>query len=145
MPERYSARIGAMGVAAGVPYDELVGRILELVLRAAIAVAADQFEWEDEELRRDGLMAIEFFHGGRALWWDAACFGAERPDPEQNELDPHFFERLDLDLRRRLKRAGYGVPPLLACSKALYAEIAADVADRCAGARESLLIEILSS
>ena len=145
MPMRYSARVGGSAIAAGLPYDELAGRVLEFVLRAAIAVAADQFEWEHEELRRDGLTAIEFFREGKALWWDRECFEAERADPERNELDAAFFDRLDHDLRARLKRAGYEVPPLIACTKVLYSEIAADVADRCAGARESLLVEILAS
>jgi hypothetical protein len=145
MPMRYSARVGASAIAAGLPYDELAGRVLEFVLRAAIAVAADQFEWEHEELRRDGLTAIEFFREGKALWWDRECFEAERADPERNELDAAFFDRLDHDLRARLKRAGYEVPSLIACTKVLYHEIAADVADRCAGARESLLVEILAS
>jgi|ERR1700722_1015342 hypothetical protein len=145
MPVRYSARVGASAIAADLPYDELVGRVLEFALRAAIAVAADQFEWEHEELRRDGLTAIEFFREGRALWWDRECFEAERADPQCNELDAAFFDRLDHDLRARLKRAGYEVPSLIACTKVLYSEIAADVADRCAGARESLLVEILAS
>jgi hypothetical protein len=145
MPVRYSARIGVTPIAAGLPYDELAGRVLEFMLRAAIAVAADQFEWEHEELRRGGLTAIEFFREGKALWWDRECFEAERADPERNELDSGFFDRLDRDLRTRLKRAGYEVPSLIACTKALYAEIAADVADRCAGARASLLVEILAS
>ena len=120
MPVRYSARIGVTPVAAGVPYDELAGRVLEFVLQAAIAVAADQFEWEHEELRRGGLTAIEFFREGKALWWDRECFEAERADPERNELDSGFFDRLDGDLRTRLKRAGYEVPSLIACTKALY-------------------------
>ncbi|HEY1881787.1 MAG TPA: hypothetical protein VGG51_01940 [Candidatus Cybelea sp.] len=145
MPVRYSARIGATAIAADVPYEELAGRVLEFVLQGAIAVAADQFEWEHEELRRDGLTAIEFFREGKALWWDRECFEAEQADPERNELDSAFFDRLDRDLRTRLKRAGYEVPSLIACAKPLYAEIAADVADRCAGARESLLVEILAS
>jgi hypothetical protein len=145
MPVRYSARVGATVIAIGVPYDELTGRVLEFVLQAAIAVAADQFDWEHEELRRDGLTAIEFFREDKALWWDRECFEAEQSDPKRNELDPAFFDRLDRDLQTRLKRAGYEVPSLIACTKALYNEIAADVADRCAGARESLLAEILAS
>ena len=84
MPVRYSACIGASAIAADVSYDELVGGVLEFVLRAAIAVAADQFEWEHEELRRDGLTAIEFFREGKALWWDRECFESERADPERN-------------------------------------------------------------
>ena len=145
MPVRYSARIGATVIATGVPYDELTDGVLEFALQAAIAVAADQFEWEHEELRRDGLTAIEFFREDKALWWDRECFEAEEADPERNELDSSFFDRLDHDLRTRLKRAGYEVPSMIACTRALYSEIAADVADRCAGARESLLVEILAS
>jgi hypothetical protein len=145
MPARYSARIGAVTVAAGVPYDVLAGQVLEFLLQAAIALAADQFEWEHEELRRGGLTAIEFFRDDKALWWDRESFEAEQADPERNELDAGFFDRLDRDLRVKLKRAGYEVPSLVGCTKALYVEIAADVADRCAAARETLLQEILIS
>ncbi|HEY2473763.1 MAG TPA: hypothetical protein VGI19_03085 [Candidatus Cybelea sp.] len=145
MAVRYSARIGPVTIAEDVPYDALAQRVLEFLLRAAIALAADQFEWEHEELRRGGLTAIEFFRNGKALWWDRESFEAEEADSERDELDAEFFDRLDIDLREKLKRAGYEVPSLVACTKPLYVEIAADVADRCAVAREDLLREILVS
>lgn len=145
MPVRYSARIGPALITPNVPYDDLVGKVLEFLLRAAIAEATDQFDWEHEELRRGGLSAIEFFREGKALWWDRESFEAEQADPAGNELDAAFFDRLDQDLRDRLRRAGYDVPPLIACTKALYVEIAAEVADRYAGAREALVLEILGS
>jgi hypothetical protein len=132
-------------IGEGVPYDGLVDLVLEFVLRAAIAEASDAFEWEHEELRRAGLCAIEFFRDGRALWWDRESFEAEAAEGERNQLDVAFFERLDGDLRARLRRAGYDVPSLIAGMKPLYHEIAADVADRCAGARQNLLTEILQS
>ena len=144
-----------MSIAENVSYSELVRRVLEFVLRAAVSRAGDQFAWEEEELRRQGLHRIEFACSGRALWWDASAYGAEESEAKregarrrfasENALDLQFFEKLDVDLRERLCRAGYSTPSLLADMKELFVEIAAEVADRSARARDALIGEIVGT
>lgn len=154
--QRFTARIGhGVSIAEDVSYDELVDRVLEFVVRAAIARANDHSTWEEEELRREGLKRIEFAGDGRALWWDRDAFEAENAEAKresaqdlfasQNTFDGSFFHALDRDLRERLRQAGYATGELFADMKELYREIAADASDRSAQAREGLVAEILGS
>ena len=152
--QRFTARIGhGVSIAEDVTYDELVERVLEFVVRAAIAKANDYSTWEEEELRREGLRAIEFLKDGKALWWDREAFDAEDAEAKreraherflsQNEFGGTFFEGLDSDLRVRLRSAGYSTTTLFTDMKELYREIAADAIDRSAQAKEGLVAEIL--
>jgi hypothetical protein len=154
--QRYTARIGhGVSIAEDVPYDDLVNRVLEYVLRAAIAKAADQFTWEEEELRRNGLYGIEFAREAKALWWNRSEFQAERDEAlregcngrflSSNELDAEFIATLDVDVRERLRRAGYSIPSLLTDMKELYQQIASEASDRTMQAREALVAEILTA
>jgi len=153
---RFTARIGhGVSIAEDVSYDELVDCVLEFVVRAAIAKANDYCSWEEEELRRQGLNAIGFVRDGKALWWDRDSFEVEYAEAEregsaelfasQNEFGGAFFEKMDSDLRERLRRAGYAARPLFTDAKDLYREIAADASDRSAQARESLVAEIVNA
>ncbi|MBV8153598.1 MAG: hypothetical protein JOY98_04215 [Candidatus Eremiobacteraeota bacterium] len=150
---RYTARIGSGSIAEDLSYAKLLERTLEFVLRAAVAKAIDEFAWEQEELRRSGLRAIEFVRDGKAIWWDAEAFELEQKEAwreriakrfsETNELDSGFFVRLDRDLRDKLRRAGYEVPSLVSNMRDLFREVGADATDRSAEARERLVGEIL--
>lgn len=153
---RFTARIGhGVSIAEDVDYDELVTRVLEFVARAAIAKAIDQHTWEEEEVRRQGLNAIEFVKGGKALWSDRDAFEIERSEAKRervgerflatNECGRTFFEKLDADLRERLRFAGYSVVSLRTEMRDLYREIAADASDRSAQAREGLVAEIIDT
>jgi hypothetical protein len=154
--QRFTARIGhGVSIAEDVTYDELVDRLLEYVVRAAIAKANDYSTWEEEELRREGLRGVEFVKDGRALWWDQEAFDAEKAEAKReraheifrarNEFAGTFFEALDGDLREKLRRAGYATTALFTDMRELFREIAADASDRTAQAREGLVSEILSS
>lgn len=154
--QRFTARIGrGASIAEDATYEELVDRVFEFVVRAAIAKANDRSTWEEEELRREGLKRIEFAKEGKALWWDLDAFDAEKTEakrercPElflsQNEFDGSFFDTIDSDLRERLRNAGYATASLFGDMKEVYREIAADAIDRYAKANESLIAEILSS
>jgi hypothetical protein len=150
----YSARISPSAtVAEGVSYDVLVDRIREYTLHAAFARVADRHDWEQEELRRNGLRALELFHDGSAVWHDAAAFDATRADEsrsgglaafdERNELDPELEIRLDRDLRERWRIAGYLVASLTGDMKRLFEELETDARDCAEGARAELLAELL--
>ncbi|MBV8723613.1 MAG: hypothetical protein JO277_15790, partial [Candidatus Eremiobacteraeota bacterium] len=76
----YTARIGSGSIAEDLSYAKLLERTLEFVLRAAVAKAIDEFAWEQEELRRSGLRAIEFVRDGKAIWWDAEAFELEQKE-----------------------------------------------------------------
>ncbi|HXM06249.1 MAG TPA: hypothetical protein VN936_02235, partial [Candidatus Acidoferrum sp.] len=71
MSESYS-------IAENATYDALLGRIVEFTVRAAVARCVDENEWEHEQLRREGLNALQIYHNGKAAWDDAASFEAER-------------------------------------------------------------------
>jgi hypothetical protein len=149
----YSARISPTArIAEDVDYENLLERIAEYTLRAAFAHAIDEHDWEQEELRRKGLGAIELFHNARAVWFDGIEFerlAAEAralkcPSFETgNELDPALCERIDGDLQARWRRAGYPVTSLAADMRQLFAELEADAMDRSREARASLLSDVL--
>lgn len=153
---RYTAKIaGGVTIAENVTYDDLVTRVLDFVLHAAIALSIDSFEWEHEKLRREGLDAIDFFAGEKALWLERESFDVEKESAKRagcqtrflskNEYDVDFFSQLDADLRERLARAGYASDPLITDMKKLFREISDDVKDRSAQAQQALLTEILQS
>lgn len=153
---RFTARIGhGVSIAEDVTYHELVDSVLEFAVRAAVARANDQSTWEEDELRRRGLMVIEFAKDGKALWWDRDAFDVEHDEAKRerakelfcsrNEFDGTFLDTLDEDLRKRLRGVGYATASLLANMNELYREIAAEASDRSAQARESLIAEILNA
>jgi hypothetical protein len=153
---RFTARIGhGVSIAEDVSYDELVDRVLEFVVRAAIARANDRSTWEEEELRRQGLKGIEFARASKALWWDADAFAAEQAEAKRegaselflsrNECGGTFFETLDADLRKRFRNAGYSTASLITEMNEIFREIAADASDRSSQANESLIAEILGT
>jgi hypothetical protein len=151
----FSARISPSAcIAESVDYDTLLEEIAEYTLRAAFAHAVDQHDWNQEELRRKGLRALELFHNGRAVWRDRVAFQeslAEVTRSEDlarfdaaNELDPELAERIDRDLMERWRMAGYSVPSLALDMKKLFAELEADAADCAREAREELMSNLLS-
>lgn len=153
---RYTAKIaGGVTIAENVTYDDLATRVLDFILRAAIAVSIDSFEWEHEKLRREGLQGIDFFAGERALWFEEDNFAVEKAGAKRtgcqtrflskNEFDTAFLTSLDEVLRTRLARAGYASPSLIANMKKLFQEISDDVKDRSAQAQRELVAEILQS
>jgi len=155
-PRKYSAGIaGGIVIAENVTYDELLTRLLDFVSRAAVARAIDEFDWEQEEVLRNGLRAIDFFLGDKALWWDSDAFNTEKEGTrrngagerflEKNELDARFLKKIDADLRGHLKRAGYVTPSLISSMKPLYKDISSDLSDRSAQAQKALVAEILRS
>jgi hypothetical protein len=151
----FSARISPSApIADSVEYDTLLERIAEYTLRAAFAHATDQHDWDQEELRRNGLRALELFHNGRAVWRDRIAYEqslaevtltGDYPRFERaNELDPELCERLDRDLCERWRLAGYLVPSLALDMKKLFCELEADAADCARAAREELMSNLLS-
>jgi hypothetical protein len=150
----YTARIGlGATIAENVSYDDLILRVLEFMLRAAIARANDNIRWEDEELRREGLRRIEFACDGKALWWDRQTFSAERAEAcregvgerfdAENACRSVFLKKLDADLRGRLAEAGYSSPCLITNMKALFSELAVDARQQATEAQELLVQSIL--
>jgi hypothetical protein len=151
----FSARISSSAcIAESVDYDTLLEQIAVYTLRAAFAHAVDQHDWDQEELRRKGLRAVELFHNGRAVWRDQVAFeqsleevtrsGDARQFERANELDPELAERIDRDLRERWRLVGYMVPSLALDMKKLFAELEADAADCAREAREELMSNLLS-
>ena len=153
-PQLFSARIGESCVLAErIAYDELLRRIMEFTVRAALARTVDESEWEHDELRRKGLAAIDVFRNEKAIWTDERTFSEERAAAQCsrdlrferfNELDPALYARINRDLRHQWRRAGYDSPCLLHDMKKLFDELERDAADRAAGARESLLVDLLN-
>jgi len=150
----YSARISPSArIADDVDYETLLERLVEFALRAAFARAADEHSWEQEELRRNGLGAVELFHDRRAVWQDRESFEQSATEgcgarghaafEETNELDPGLLERLDRDLQERWRARGYHVAGLARDMKQLFAELEADATDRSREAREELLADLL--
>jgi hypothetical protein len=151
----FSARISPSAcIAQSVDYDTLLEQIVEYTLRAAFAHAVDQHDWDQEELRRKGLRALELFHNGRAVWRDRVAFEESLAEVTRtgdvprfdgaNELDPELAERIDRDLQERWRLAGYLVPSLALDMKKLFGELEADAADCAREAREELMSELLS-
>lgn len=154
-PPLYTARIGESHcLVTGVPYDVLVDRIMEFTVRAAVARSVEESRWEDEELRRKGLGAIQLIRDGRAIWADRASFEGELAEARvecvedrfmvANECDPLLYERLDDDLCSRWEAAGYRTPSLRDNMKKLFTELQRDASDRAADARNGLVDEIMT-
>lgn len=152
--DRYSARIAeSYCIAEDATYEALLARLVEFTLRAAVARCVDQDDWEHQQLRRNGLRALQIFHNGKAAWDDAASFQEERLEAYResaasrfsasNELDSDVYRRLDRDLRARWRAAGYSTPSLLYDMKQLFAKIERDASDRANEARKCLLNELL--
>lgn len=154
-PDVYSVRIGeSYSIGENLTYDELLKRLIEFIVRAAIAHSIDENEWEQEQLRRHGLSALAITRNGRAIWTDGQTFGQELAEARRehdrrfarsNVLDSEFFERLDTDLRSLWRARGYEAPSLVEDMKKLFCELERDAADRAALAREGLLAELLKS
>ena len=151
----FSARISPSAcIAESVDYDTLLEQIAEYTLRAAFAHAVDQHDWNQEELRRKGLRALELFHNGRAVWRDRVAFEASQAEADRtgdlrrfyaaNELDQELAERVDQDLQELWRRAGYLVPSLALDMKKLFGELEADAADCANEAREELMSKLLT-
>ena len=150
----YSARVGESHFFADrVGFDELVNRIVEFTIRAAVARSVDESSWEQEELRRGGLRTIQIFRGGKAIWADSHAFESELGEARRegiqerferaNAVDPEVYERLDQSLIDRWRRAGYDTPSLASNMKALFDEVGREATDRAESAREDLVVEIL--
>lgn len=152
---RYTARIESLVLTENASYSDLLKSLMERIVRAAVARAADESTWEYEELRKHGLCAVQFLRDGRALWREVSCFRFESLAAEQagdavrfyaqNELDPGFFERLGFDLREKWARAGYACQDLCEGMKDLFRELEADALERAAGARRALIEEIVQA
>jgi hypothetical protein len=154
-PARYTARMERSVIAEDVAYEQLSTGILEFTVRAAIARAQDESEWEHEELRRRGLSGIQIFRDGKAIWTDRDSFNAELAEAtrtkcegrfyERNELDPTLLEELDRNLRQRWRLVGYEVSSLLGSMKGLFSELESDARESIDDARKALIDDILAS
>jgi hypothetical protein len=155
-PARYSVRIGeAHCIGADVCYEALLARVMEFTIRAAVARSEDESDWEHEQLRRNGLCALQLFRNDRAIWDNPLTFadelaGARRGDcaqrfEAQNELDPAFYELFDSDLRARWRRLGYETPSLRYDMKVLFSELEREAAERAADARKRLLADFVKA
>lgn len=153
--DRYTVRIGeSCCIAQRETYDALLTRIVEFSVRAAVARSVDESEWEQEQLRRRGLSALQIFKNEKAVWKDRAEYDAELAEARReriderfqaaNEVDAGLYQQIDADLRDRWRRLGYATPTLGHNMKPLFAELARDAADRAHIARERLLEELLS-
>jgi hypothetical protein len=152
--DQYTARIAPSAqVAEGASYEALLDAICEYTVRAAFAHANDQHGWEQDELRRKGLSAIELFHNGKAVWLDAASFGECLSDETShgtvvqfertNEMNLELSERIERDLVERWRLAGYTVVNLRCDMKKLFEELEADAHDCDRQAREAFIVDIL--
>jgi hypothetical protein len=136
-------------------YDELLARVMELTVRAAIARSVDEGEWEDEQLRRSGLGALQLTRDDKALWDNPKIFAEElaeacrehvaRRFQAHNELDPAFYDTLDRDLCARWRRLGYETPSLRDDMKPLFGQLERDIADRATYARQCLLADFMET
>lgn len=152
--DRYSARVGpSIVVADDVPYAALLRRIVRFTLEAAVARSADEARWEQDELRKRGLTVLELTHGDKAVWRDATVYdtelvaarnaGAAAEFTSGNRLDQEILARLDRDLRRLWRQAGYDAPCLIHNMKRLFAELEADLGESASGARTAFMDEIV--
>jgi hypothetical protein len=149
----YSVLIGeSRSIGERVSYDELVRHIIEFTIRAALARSVDQSDWEHDELRKRGLRALQIFRNGKAVWADREIFHLELGHArrqgdirfeQRNECDPELYGRLEADLRAQWRHAGYDSGSLSHDMKKLFTELERDAAERAAGARESLLNDLL--
>jgi hypothetical protein len=123
------------------------------MIRAALARYLDECDWEHDELRRNGIGALQIFRDGKALWADSLTFQRELAEAQRehvedrfrrtNEADPALHRRLDDDLRARWRAAGYESPSLANDMKTIFCELERDAAEHAEVARESLVAELL--
>jgi len=150
----FTVRIGEQQyIAEAVTYEAMLRQIMERIIRAAIARSIDMAEWEDEQLRREGLGSLLIFEGSRAIWTEpflyedelvaARRLHADELFVKNNVLDPDFYARLDDDLRELWRAAGYEVPSLREDMKRLFAELEKDAARYAEHARQSVVSDIL--
>lgn len=153
-PDRYSVRVGeSCCLGEDLSYEQLLQRIVEFTVRAAVARSIDETQWEHEELRRKGFEALQIFKNRKAIWDDDAMFQTELLEARRehvgqrfestNELDVSFYDRLDNDLRARWRHAGYETACLRRDMKPLFKELERDAAERADKAREGLLGDVL--
>lgn len=153
---RYSAWIGeAHCIGVGLSYDALLTKVMEFTMRAAVARSADESDWEHEELRRDGLAALELARNEKALWDNPKLFAEELAEAQrehvarrfraQNELDPAFYDGFDRDLCTRWHRLGYKTPSLRDDMKPLFLELERDISDRATDARRRILADFITA
>src|ERR1700678_3384806 len=154
--DRYSAQIGeSCCIARRETYGTLLTRIVEFSLRAAMARSVDEMEWEQEQLRRRGLSALQIFKNGKAVWEDRPMYESELAEARRegiderfqaaNEADAGLYQKIDDDLCARWRSLGYATPTLGHDMKRLFAELARDAAERADEARKRLLAELLNS
>jgi hypothetical protein len=99
-------RAGVLAKCHRIPKLDLCG-----IARAAVARSADENDWEHEQLRRNGLGALQLSRDDKALWHNPQTFAEDIAEAlregigsrfrAQNELDPAFYEHFDRDLRTR--------------------------------------------
>jgi hypothetical protein len=152
----YSAQIGeSCCIAQGEKYDMLLTRIVEFSVRAAMARSVDEMEWEQEQLRRRGVSALQIFRNGKAVWEDRPVYDSELAEARRegiderfqaaNEADAGLYQKIDADLCARWRHLGYATSTLGHDMKGLFAELARDAAERAEEARKRLLEELLNS
>ncbi|HKU82220.1 MAG TPA: hypothetical protein VJP76_08630 [Candidatus Tumulicola sp.] len=155
MKASYTAWIGQSAcIAENVSYDNLLAKIDEFTVRAAISRTIDRHGWEQDELRRAGLTAFELFHNGKAVWRDPDSYEeslreARRERVAQrftssNELNPRLIERLDADLQLRWRMRGFLVSSLCSDMRPLFAELEETVRGSILGTLEGLVDELLA-
>jgi hypothetical protein len=153
--DRYTIRVAGCVVVQNALYALLLKNLVRFTVEAAVAHSADESSWDQDQLRRRGLDALEVARDGKALWSDGVSFNAELAQARQrreateftarNELDPEFCARLDGDLRRLLRQAGYDVPSLMHTMKPFFAEIDTDLRASASGARKAFIEEIVNA
>lgn len=150
----YTVRIGEQHCfAQAVTYDVMLRLIVERTIRAALARSIDASDWEDERLRREGLEALQVCEGTKALWSDSMPYQDEleasreiygdESFADKNLSDPDFYKRLDRDLQRLWRAAGYKVASLRKNMKTLFLELEKEAARYAEYARESLVSDIM--
>ncbi len=154
--DRYTARIAdRIVIVEDAAYADLLKSIVRFTVEGAVARSADRGAWEHDELRRNGLYAIEVARNGRAIWCDRDDFEKELAEARReraealfkaaNELEPDFCNRLDADLRTCWRSAGYDAPSLVHEMRALFAELEADAGDRAADAQAGFVGEVVAA
>jgi hypothetical protein len=151
--EHYSAYIGtSVAIAEDVPYAILLRDIVRFTAEAAAARCADDARWEQEELRKKGLSALELYRDGKAVWEERRNFDSELAEARvtgcgadfvaANQLDAALLAHLDRDLRKLWRQAGYDAHALIHNMKRLFSELEADIGASSARARRAFVDEI---
>lgn len=153
-PKRYSAYIGASAaVAEDVLYATLLSRLVRFTAEAAAARSVDEARWEQEELRRHGLSALAVCRNSKAVWKRRDIFDSELAQAQEtlsgaefaaaNELDTELLKRLDRDLRKLWRVAGYETRSLTHNMKGLFTELESDIAQAADRARSAFVDGIM--